>query len=186
MRKFDPWIGNRYTAEGIRGVRLLILGEAHYGTGGSENNAFTTEIVRKLGQEGRFRFFSATQRLVIGGRGWLPKAARVEFWERVAFYNYVQSFPGPRARWRPTPAMWEAARAPFLQTLQEVAPQLLLILGRELRRHLPVLPAELPVCAVQHPSSRGFKYDQWQPMVQAAFKALLPGTEVQTKEPITE
>jgi hypothetical protein len=72
MRVFDPWIGSRYMSDGIRGIRLLILGEAHYGISGHETNAFTTEVVRSLGQQGRFRFFSTTQRLVSGGRGYCP------------------------------------------------------------------------------------------------------------------
>jgi hypothetical protein len=171
MRTFDPWVGKRYTSEGIRGVRLLILGESHYGTAGAERRTFTADMVRRLGQEGRRRFFSAAQRLVVGGQGRLSAAERAGFWERVAFYNYVQSFPGPRARCRPTPEMWSAAREPFLHTLAEVAPRVLLVLGRELRRHLPELPAGVAVCAVQHPSSRGFRYGDWQPAVQAIMAA---------------
>ena len=171
MRTFDPWIGSRYATDGVGGVRLLILGESHYGTAGAERPGFTADIVRQLGQQGRFRFFTTTQRLVAGGRGWLPDAERAEFWERVAFYNYVQSFPGPRARFRPTPEMWAAAQEPFLRTLAEVGPQVLLVLGRELRRNLPELPAGVAVCAVQHPSSRGFRYAAWQPVVQAALNA---------------
>jgi hypothetical protein len=174
MRKFDPWIGSQYATQGIRGIRLLILGEAHYGTGEeTQGCTHTTEIIRKLGQQGRFRFHTVTQRLVVGGRGWLSNTDRAEFWERVAFYNYVQSFPGPRARWRPTPEMWEAAREPFLETLAEVKPQVLLVLGQELSRKLPVLPTYVSACAVQHPSSRGFRYATWQPAVQAALETRL-------------
>jgi hypothetical protein len=154
MRTFDPWVGSRYEAEGYQGVRLLVLGEAHYSTE-APRPTFTTEMVRVLAQQGRFRFFAATQRLVVGGRGWLPDAERAAFWEQVAFYNYVQSFPGPRARYRPTPDMWTAARDPFLQTLTELRPQLMLVLGRELHRNLPDLPSGLAVCPAQHPSSCG-------------------------------
>jgi len=172
MRTFEPWIGSRYATVGVGGVKLLILGESHYGPTGDERATFTTEMIRQLGQQGRFRFYTATQRLVSGGRGWLPDAERSAFWEQVAFYNYVQSFPGPRARWRPTPEMWSAAKAPFLQTLAEVEPQVLLVLGRELRRNLPELPTGASVCAVQHPSSRGFRYADWQPSVQATLGAI--------------
>jgi len=173
MRTFDPWIGSRYKTDGIRGIRLLILGEAHYGTGQDEHRRMhTTEIVRMLGQQGRFRFHTVTQRLVSGGRGWLSDKERTEFWERVAFYNYIQSFPGPRARWRPTPEMWLAAQQPFLQTLQEVNPGLVLVLGHELRRNLPQVPAGIDLCAVQHPSSRGFRYARWQPVVKSALDAI--------------
>ena len=173
MRTFDPWIGSRFKSDGIRGIRLFILGEANYGTGeGERQRTHTADIVRMLGVQGRFRFYTVTQRLVSGGRGRLSDAERAEFWERVAFYNYIQSFPGPKARWRPTPEMWAAARDPFLQTLKEVDPQIVLVLGHELRRNLPHIPAGIEVCAVQHPSYPGFRYAQWQPVVEAALDAI--------------
>jgi hypothetical protein len=168
VRTFDPWIGSQYRSEGYRGVRLLILGEAHYSSE-RERSTFTIEMIRSLAQQGRFRFYSATQRLVVGGRGWLSEPERRDFWERVAFYNYIQTFPGSRPRERPTPEMWAAARAPFLATIAELDPQLVLVLGRELRRNLPELPTRLKACEVPHPSSRGFRYATWQPEVQAAL-----------------
>lgn len=67
--------------------------------------------------------------------------------------------------------MWAAARDPFLATLAEVKPHVLLVLGLRLRGNLPALPSELRVCAVPHPSSRGFRYASWQPEVQAALDA---------------
>lgn len=169
MRTFDPWIGNRYASDGIGGTRLLILGEAHYGPTNGERGTYTEEMIRLLGQQHRFRFYTTTQRLVSGGHGWLSNAERRDFWERVAFYNYIQSFAGSGPRIRPTPEMWSAARDPFLTTLAEVNPQVLLVLGRELRYHLPDLPPHLRVCAVPHPSSRGFRYANWQPAVQTVL-----------------
>jgi hypothetical protein len=176
MRTFDPWIGSRYVTDGVRGIRLLIIGESHYAKPEEQRSTFTAEIVRTRGQQGRFRFFTVIQRLVSGGRGPLPNVDRSEFWERVAFYNYIQSFPGPRPRWRPTPEMWLAAREPFLHTLSELSPQLLLVLGNELFLNLPKLPGEMNVCPVPHPSSRGFRYAEWQPKVQAALEVARPKT----------
>lgn len=98
MRTFDPWVGIRYEAEGLNGARLLILGESHY-SAEVERRTFTREMIRDLGQkQSRFRFYATTQRLVSGGRSRLSDAARVTFWEQVAFYNYIQSFPGSRPR----------------------------------------------------------------------------------------
>jgi hypothetical protein len=169
MRTFDPWIGSFYESQGIRGIKLLILGESHYGRIGTEKRSFTANVIQQRGQIGRFRFFTTTQRLVIGGRGRLSIAEREDFWNRVAFYNYVQSFAGQKARRRPTADMWSAAQEPFLQTLVEVQPHVLLVLGRELRRHLPDIPHTIRLCEVQHPSSPGFKYSDWQPVVRAAL-----------------
>jgi hypothetical protein len=174
MRTFDPWIGSRYMTDGVQGVRLLILGESHYGLPGDMRSTFTVDVVRWLGQQHRFRFFTIIQRLVTGTNGWLSNDDRSEFWERVAFYNYIQSFPGTRPRWRPTPEMWLAARDPFLQTVNELSPQVLLVLGKELSFNLPNLPAAISVCKVQHPSSRGFRYANWRPQVKTALEAAQP------------
>ena len=184
MRTFDPWIGSRFKTDGLRAMRLLILGEAHYGTGDAEHRRrHTTEIVRLLGQQGRYRFYTVTQRLVSGEQARLTDAERADFWEQVAFYNYIQAFPGPKAQWRPTPEMWAAAREPFLQTIDEVAPRIVLVLGRELYRNIPQIPASISVCAVQHPSSRGFRYSQWQPVVRAAMDAVAANHPVQQTGP---
>lgn len=169
MRTFDPWEGELYkSGEGMRGVRLLILGESHY-SAEAERPTFTKQMIQDLGQkQSRFRFYAATQRLVAGGRGRLSDTERVAFWEQVAFYNYIQSFV-PRPRIGPSPDMWSAARDPFLATLAELKPHMLLVLGLGLRDRLPGLPAHLVVRAIPHPSSFGFKYADWQPQVQAAL-----------------
>jgi hypothetical protein len=166
-RTFDPWVGSRYASEGIRGVRLLILGESHHCETGPEYPAFTADIVRRLGQgqQKPFRFFTVTQRLVTGGRGSLSKASREDFWERVAFYNFVQSFL-PKSRRKPTEAMWLAAREPLLRTLTDLAPEAVLILGDRLSRNLPKLPPNIESRAVPHPASSKLRYAEWQPVVQ--------------------
>jgi hypothetical protein len=145
----------------------LILGESHHCDAGPEYPAFTTEIVRRLGigQQKPFRFFTVTQRLVTGGRGPLPRASREEFWERVAFYNYVQSFL-PSSRRAPTDAMWTAAPEPFLRTLKELAPDAVLILGDRLRDNVASIPGEVEWRAVPHPASSKLRYADWQPVVQ--------------------
>ncbi len=169
---FDPWIGSRYATDGICGIRLLILGESHYGAPEEECRKFTENVIRKRGQEGRFRFFTVVQRLIVGGQGSLLKSERFEFWEQVAFHNYVQSFAGRKARQRPTPEMWSDARQQFLPILRKVAPQMLLVLGHELCHNLPELPDDLAVCKIQHPSSRGWRYAEWQPVVKKTMDNL--------------
>lgn len=175
MRTFDPWVGSRYASEGIGGKRLLILGESHYGGSDCEYPAFTSEVIRDMAlQKSRLSFFSRVLRLVMGGRGELSDAERSEFWERVAFYNYVQSSPGDEPRCRPSPEMWEAAAEPLLHTLRELTPDVMLVLGFELQSYLPPIPPEITVCGVRHPSSMGFCYDDWQPKVTAALGAKAP------------
>ena len=178
MRVFDPWVGAQYWTVGLGGVRVLILGESHYGDIGAESATFTTEVVREWAQDKRHRFFTVTQKLVagIGTDEWVTDEERAAFWEQVAFYNFVQAFPGPEPRYRPTQEMWAAASPAFLATLAELKPQVVVILGIELQGYLPEVPNGIHLCFAQHPSSRGFQYGQWQPAIQAAIKAAAAGS----------
>ena len=47
MRTFDPSEGKLYCTEGFRGIRLLILGEAHRIRRGTENRNFTKDVVEQ-------------------------------------------------------------------------------------------------------------------------------------------
>ena len=170
MRVFDPWVGSKYWTEGLSGVRVFVLGESHYGDAGTESRSFTTEVVKEWAQEKRHRFFTVTQRL-ISGLGSETDEQRAEFWEHVAFYNFVQAFPGSEPRQRPTPEMWSGAAVPFLATVQELKPHLVVVLGYELQSNLPTLPEGIHVCSVQHPSSRGFQYEQWQSAIRLALQS---------------
>lgn len=166
MRTFNPWIGRSYGTDGIGGKRLLILGESHYGGDGCHYPEFTTEVIQGMAlEQGPLAFFSRVARLVVGGRGGFSETEREDFWQRVAFYNFIQTSLDEHGD-RPTSEMWQAAREPFLQTLEELKPHLILILGIELSRNLPEIPDEISVCAVRHPSAIGFSYDDWQPAVQ--------------------
>ena len=68
--------------------------------------------------------------------------------------------------------MWQAGREPFLHTLRELVPNLVLVLGVELHRNLPSVPDGITVCPIQHPSAPGFSYDKWQPKVLSAIAAI--------------
>jgi hypothetical protein len=165
MRTFDPWVGSRYRTDGVGNKRLLILGESHYGGDGCDYAAFTTKVIQDMALvPGRLPFFSRVARLVLGGRGTLSLAEREDFWHRVAFYNFIQTALEEQGD-RPTSEMWQAGREPFLQTVRELCPHIVLVLGIELHRNLPQVPDGISICQVQHPSAIGFSYDKWQPKV---------------------
>jgi len=169
MRTFDPSIGKNYGTPTIPEIRINVLGEAHHGDLKNLHRNFTREMVKLYGQQKRLSFFTKVWKLICGA------VNRAEFWENIAFYNYIQTFPGPSARIRPTTTMWEDAIDPFLKTVEELKPQLLVILGHELYNHVPtsILPKDLVICPVQHPSSWGFRYCEWQPRVQEAINEAL-------------
>ncbi len=171
MRIFAPWEGNSYRSGGLFGLRVLILGEAHYDRPENLRESYTIDCVRELGQRRRFRFFTAVQSLVLGKRGWVPDAERAAFWEQVAYCNFVQGFAAAGPRVAPTPEMWTGGGAALLQTVGELSPQLLIALGDRLLPRLPELPLGVRVCGVRHPSGRGFQHEVWQPVVRAAVVA---------------
>jgi hypothetical protein len=171
MRTFDPWIGSKYRTEGLNGLRLLILGEAHYGNAGNECQTETTDVIRRMAlQKDCLPFFSRLQHVVLGTRGYLSDAARKDFWERIAFYNFIQCFPRPTSRIRPTPTMWLAGREPLLLTIKELDPSLIVVLGVELARNLPPLPPNVVVCRIRHPSAPGFSYARFHPVIKSALE----------------
>ena len=62
---------------------------------------------------------------------------RSEFWNDIAFYNYVQQPVGDSPRVRPTFEMFEAAQGAFWETLRELTPTHMLVLGAALWKNLP-------------------------------------------------
>ncbi len=95
---FEPWIGSRFERNNRFGLRVLVLGESHYGAESESHPAFTTEIVRKLGQKERHSFFTKVAKILLGVEKYIDNEKRVEVWEHVAFYNYIQCLAGPSAR----------------------------------------------------------------------------------------
>ncbi|WNM57733.1 hypothetical protein [Candidatus Nitrospira allomarina] len=178
MRRFDPWVGTKYRYEGFNGLKVLILGESHYGDAGTETAELTSEVVKEWGQEKRSRFFTVTQKLIQGTASGERVLAqdRKEFWEQVAFYNYIQEFVGAGPRQRPAQEMWERSAAAFNDTLGELEPNVLVVLGYELQSNLPKVPLDLVVCNVKHPSAGGFRYSDWQQAIQAALRIAMGKT----------
>ncbi|MBM9536191.1 hypothetical protein [Desulfobulbus alkaliphilus] len=159
---FQPWIGNLYRANNRFGVRVLVLGESHYGDEAETRPTVTTEVVRRLAQGERHSFFTKVSKVLLGldRNTWLNNEARGEVWEHISFYNYIQGFVSTDPRVRPTADMWESAREPFLQIIRDLNPQLILVLGIELGRNIRAVSSDIEVCVIQHPST-GFSYEQW-------------------------
>lgn len=171
MRVFDAWEGDDYRTSGLNGVRVLILGESHYGNPEELAPTFTQGVVRSLGIESRHRFFTAAAKLLLNSPAGVPltDSERARFWQRVAFYNYIQEFVGTTPRTRPTKKMWQQAGNCLPAVVSELNPQLMLVLGKALASWLPELPASLKVCRVPHPASFGFQLGKWQLDVQGAL-----------------
>ena len=154
---FDPWVGSKYESSNVFGVRVLLLGESHYGKPSELCTAFTADVVRKWAQSRPDPFFTKVSRVLLGldENARLSDEARAEIWEHVAFYNYIQQLVGDTSARRPTSGMWAGAAAPFLGILRELRPNAVLVLGKAVEQHLPAdFPKEIPKASTYHPSSR--------------------------------
>jgi hypothetical protein len=172
VRYFDPWKGAHYnTPANDLGANVLILGESHYERCPEKRHrGYTIEKVRELGQEKRHRFFTMTQKLISGETSQVSDAARTEFWEKVAFCNLIQDFL-EAARTPPTAQMWLAAQEPLKQTLGELRPDIIIVLGNRVSEHLPDLSdCGAQVCTFSHPSGRGFQLAKGQQQVREAIQ----------------
>ena len=144
MRTFDPWVGNEYEeTKGLFGVKILLLGESHYGTceNESDKKIFTKKVVcsvikekDKAGNQKKRPFFTKILRLVTLKQVASTEESREEFWNKVAFYNYIQEFV-PKRR-PPTKEMWANACPHFIETIKELEPDVIVVLGVRLKKHL--------------------------------------------------
>lgn len=183
--RFLPWIGSQYY-NGFNGVRTLILGESHYQKNGKDysrnlNIELITGQADKTGPyTGRYPFWTKIVKLVSP-----DNIDPHRFWHSVAYYNYIQEFVVQIARMRPSDKMWKDAKEPFYEILQALRPDFILVLGNNLWNFLPSdncadienKPNSLyciysidghPTIAtkIRHPSSFGFKYADWYPIVE--------------------
>ena len=143
MRTFKPWKGKEYECYGLFGVKILLLGESHYGTCESESDKkiFTKKVVcsvieekDKAGNKKKRPFFTKILRLVTLKQVVSTEESRKEFWNKVAFYNYIQEFVPKRKP--PTKKMWANAGDHLLETIEELKPNVIVVLGVRLRKHL--------------------------------------------------
>ena len=188
---FKPWLGSDYSTGGVFGKKILVLGEAHYTweKGRTLTSDLTVNCVTGI-VNGDFtkQFWTNIAKAFIGK---LPSQSDKErFWNSVAFYNYVQESVGYGPRVRPTPAMWLRSQQPFINLLDDLKPELVVVLGYQLWDMLPKLaghPGPELGCqgrphtwfyesenntallfAIKHPSS-GFSGDYWHEHIKRAI-----------------
>ena len=170
---FQPWVGEQYGAGSRFGVRVLVLGESHYGPVGKERPAETNEVIRwftqraRTGEGARHLFFTKVANVLRGQRGWIDDGDLAAVFQEVAFYNFVQSFVGDAARGHPTFRQWVEAQAPFQTVLDSLRPDAVLVLGLELSRHILDWPEHTEHAVVAHPASSRLRYDEAIPAFQA-------------------
>jgi hypothetical protein len=176
---FTPWLGPRYTDGGLEGTKLLVLGESHYGEDEAQRSSFTKDVVRSHVYGGRHAFFTMIAKLVVGrgAANHIPQFERKWVWDRIAFYNYVQSLAGTGPDGTVTDSMWKEAKRPYLDVVEVTDPDAILIVGKGLARHVPSPDEESSLggigslestrqVTIEHVSSPSFTCDPWMEKVE--------------------
>ncbi len=136
-RFFEPYVGTEYEGGLTKGRKLLIIGESHYNEPGCEEcgEQATREVVASYLNGTPAKFFDYVESAASGNRLAL---ARNEFWQKVAFANFVQR-PMATASHRPTDDHWRDGIEPFWQTVTELKPDLVFMFTSAWSNWLPSL-----------------------------------------------
>lgn len=140
---FLPWIGARYE-DGFHGRRVLVLGESHYNVWCGERHelapSFTRECIAEVIEriDGAPFWKNVEQALLNeyreehpnGGR-WAPSGGK-NLWDRLSFYNFIQTPVEGGPGDRPTPQQFIDGDAPFRRVLEILLPDRVWVCGKAL------------------------------------------------------
>ena len=145
MEAFYPWVGSKYTKSSIFHKRVFILGESIYcekpeDCGGCYPGAVNLcnymqihIVLDNMLSNTNTPLYTKIYRLLVDEN----EISKTEFWNNVAFGNYVQTSVSDKARDRPKKDMWELSKPEFINTLQRLEPDKIIILGNESWENLP-------------------------------------------------
>lgn len=182
-----PWVGGRYENPIHFKHKTLILGESNF----TEvekfkpnlvidcvRNDVSTDPLEERDTTGFCRFSTKLRRIIFGNNETIGPH---DFWQDVAFYNFVQALVGKEARARPTQEMWQKSVPAFFEIVSTLKPSKILVLGKanwdNLLRHVQhetidkfavniQIGSEFVAAGyVNHPSS-SLSYSKWQPIAQ--------------------
>ena len=128
---FRPWVGAKYE-NGIKGKRLLVLGESHYSD--ADDPDLTRTVMKRLfeyklgacGHESWMKTFTTFERAVAGRA--LSGEESIAFWNSAIFYNFIQE-PLPHRGCRPTARQFVESSNAFDEVLNEYEPDLVIAWG---------------------------------------------------------
>ena len=143
---FTPYIGEKYQ-QGYQGKKVLVLGESHYsadedGNASLDDPTFTNYIVQEFinyqkGKREHNNWMNTfTKFAKVFHNGDLSTNEIVEFWERVAFYNYVQE-PMAAPRQSPTTEQFTKSEKAFWEVLEVCRPDIIVVWSHRLWVKMP-------------------------------------------------
>ena len=198
---FTPYIGEKYQ-QGYQGKKVLVLGESHYSADENRNASlddptFTNYIVQEYinyqkGERGHSNWMKTFTRFVKAfyNRN-LSANEIVNFWERVAFYNYVQE-PMATPRQSPTTEQFTKSEKAFWEVLEVCQPDIIVVWSHRLWVKMPytgeyqskentlinkgkgfyyykVRNKEIATMYIPHPSAQNFQYQTVYNELKEAF-----------------
>lgn len=129
---YEPWKGDRYNEQPHR---LLLLGESHYGDSAEHADATIKNTKEFVRGEWNPRFWTNVTAAVLGKPSTIEE--RPDFWDTVAFYNYVQRSAGSWWGIAPNREMFRRSEGAFYQVLDLLKPHAILVLSTRLWNRLP-------------------------------------------------
>jgi hypothetical protein len=128
VARFKPWIGTKYRQSP---VRILLLGEAHYGKG-VHDTAYTIRLVAKhqgseVAKPKGVRFLSKASALIAGDR--LRPSLRAGFWDDLAYCNFVGDFAAETAGKAPSKKQLRDGAARYPDLLRDIKPHIIFVCG---------------------------------------------------------
>ncbi|WP_318377694.1 hypothetical protein [Enterobacter sp.] len=178
--RFVPWIGSNYE-EGFRGLRILLVCESHYGAKQHERPTVTPEIIKALalgerhpratGKLRRHKHFTKIMCALQNVRQQFTRTQKREFWNSIAYYNFLQEFIGDR-RIKPSQSAWERSESAFTDVVSVLAPNVIICFSKRNGKRIRSLAGHLPIAVVNHPSSR-FRYSEVNPIIAAHIELAL-------------
>ena len=183
--KVYPWIPPLYEENNIFPYRTLVLGESNYTSEKNFNSnlviSTVEEHISKNSDKNFSRFATKIRRTILGRD---TKVTAKEFWNSVAFYNFIQYRVGANSGDRPTETMWKESIPAFKELITTIKPERILVLGKKnwnnLTQHIEhekisdckikinYNSSETTLGYITHPSSGGgqFTYDKFVPIAQ--------------------
>jgi len=160
-----------------------VVSESHYGDCRYERPDVTRELIKALAlglrhkyTQGRFgrhphyaKIFAATNNR--SAAGVFDREQRTGFWEKVAYFNFIQQFLGA-SRDEPPAGAWARGQPAFVEVLQVLQPELVLCFSSRNGARVRALSGGVPVAIVNHPSAR-FSYARANPVIAKGFEVAL-------------
>jgi hypothetical protein len=126
--RFLPWIGEHYQQRKWNGS-LLILGESHYSVDDEDKYITRSLTSDYCSYKWSHPFWTNIMQVVSGLHH--TEQDRAAFWKTVSFYNYIQESLD-KARTAPDGQMWDDAKVPFVEVLNALNPDRIIVLGYRL------------------------------------------------------